>query len=426
VAFQLLSFSTQAQFLNVLIYLITKGFDMPTITDRIWSVRSSEIVRHLILCAERIVITGHSNPDGDSIGALLSLGLGLQSINKDICMICQDQIPQKYRHLPGVPQILNTSSLDFDLAIAVDCGSKEMIGPAYELFEKADRVLEIDHHRSRIPFGDVSFVDPDASSAGELVYELLLDLEIPITTELAQNILTSIVVETNSFRLPGIRPHTFELCAELLRTGVNFHSLAETVYWATSRETAILSGICLSRCQFSFDGQLAWSIIRNSDLKRASATDADADPITEKIRSIQGVKVAILIREKTSKLLRISFRSKDGINVASIAEKFGGGGHLSAAGCTIANKNYLIKELLDYTKTVLKNYSIKNRSSKHSSSQELTLEMTQNNDRTDLAPINAVHIFEPANDISMTEQSWNKNTIDLSYLEKQYQSKVAF
>lgn len=390
---------------------------MPSIADRIWSVRNADIVRHQILSAERILISGHSNPDGDSIGALLSLGLGLQSIGKDVSMICHDQIPKKYSHLPGISQIVKNCNHKFDLAIAVDCGSKEMIGPTFELFRKAGSILEIDHHRSRIPFGDISFVDPDASSAGELVYELLLDLDIPITTDIAQNILTSILVETNSFRLPGIRPHTFELCAELLRTGVNFLLLAESVYWVTSRETAVLSGICLSRCQFAADGQIAWSIITQKDFKKAGATDADADPITEKIRSIQGVKIAILIREKADKQLRISIRSKDGINVASIAEKFGGGGHHSAAGCTILNKKNTIKNLLLQADTTLKNHLINVKREKFNNNHTI-------NEPTISTSIPATLFYDPINE-SKVLQNWNENESDAANFEKQLEQKIA-
>jgi phosphoesterase RecJ-like protein len=395
---------------------------MPTIADRIWSVRNLDMVRHFILSAERIIIIGHTNPDGDSIGALLSLGLGLESIGKEVHMVCHDQIPKKYKNLPGISQVVKSSNHNFDLAIAVDCGSKEMIGPAYEIVKKANQILEIDHHRSRIPFGDISFVDPDASSAGELVYELLLDLEIPITTDIAQNILTSILVETNSFRLPAIRPRTFELCADLLRTGVNFHKLAESVYWVTSKETALLSGICLSRCKFSFDGQIAWSMIYRKDLKKIGATDADADPITEKLRSIQGVKIAILIRENSHNQLRISIRSKDGINVSAIAEKFGGGGHLSAAGCTIPKKKSYLTTLIKQAETVLETYLLQVSSKKAKESFVDRLSVPEKKLNT---VIPAVLFFDKINESEVNIKNWSGNEMELSSFEKKFEQKMA-
>lgn len=397
---------------------------MPTIIDQIWTVRNLDVIRHQILISDEILITGHSNPDGDSIGALLSLGLGLESIGKKVHMVCHDQIPKRYRHLPGISRIEKNSNHSIDLAIAVDCGSKEMIGQAYELFKKAKTILEIDHHRSRIPFGDISFVDPDASSAGELIYELLIDLDIPVTIDIAQNILTSILVETNSFRLPGIRPHTFELCADLLRTGVNFLKIAESVYWVTSKETAILSGICLARCKFAAEGQIAWSIINQKDFKKAGATEADADPITEEIRSIQGVKIAILIREKNRKLLRISFRSKEGIDVASIAEKFGGGGHNSAAGCIIPKNKNTLKELLNYAETALKtipkitllskNFAQNNYDGIHSE-----------NENAIPGTIPAGLLFDEPTEPKINEHEWEENDNDIPCFSQQFEHKVA-
>ena len=330
---------------------------MPFTTDQLWTTRTWELIRHVIEGVNTVAISGHFNPDGDSIGTMLSLGLGLESIGKQVFMVCADEIPCNYRLLPGVSRLVKSMHHKVDLAIAVDCGSKEMLGANVDVLEKAGIVIEIDHHRCRSPFGDISLVDPDASAAGELIYELLTELGIPITVEIAQNILTSIMVETNSFRLPGIRPQTFEICADLLKTGVDYNNLAETVYWVTSKQTSLLTGICLSRCKFSETGEVAWAKLTRADFLKAEASDADGDPLTEKIRSIQGVKIAILFRENSKQQWRVSFRSKEGIDVSQLAEQFGGGGHLSAAGCTIPKSTKLIKQILNSAAELLLNHN---------------------------------------------------------------------
>jgi len=315
-------------------------------TESIWTMQNIGMIKGLIRDSQSIVISGHTNPDGDSIGALLSLGLGLEAMGKRVFMICDSDIPRNYRYLPGASRIIRILPQPVDLAIAVDCGSKEMIGQSFCFFERAGVILEIDHHKSRTPFGDYSFVDPGASSAGELVHTLLTELEVPITEDIAQNILTSIIVETNSFRLPGLNSHTFEVCADLLRTGVEFNKLSETVYWVTSRETALLQGLSMQRCMFSDDGELAWSTLTRRDMERIGASDSDSDPVVERIRSIRGVRIAILFREKNFHQWRVSFRSKEGVNVAKLAEQFGGGGHASAAGCCIPKKKEIREKLL--------------------------------------------------------------------------------
>ncbi|NLP02241.1 MAG: bifunctional oligoribonuclease/PAP phosphatase NrnA [Fibrobacter sp.] len=320
---------------------------MPVIANQMWAIRNLELIKAAIEGAKSVLICGHCNPDGDSMGAILSLGLGLESLGKRVFMLCTDPVPNNYRTLPGAKQLVGSVSREIDLGIAVDCGSKEMMGPAYAYFKRAAQTIEIDHHRSRISFADLSMVDSDACSAGELVYELLSELGVLINNEIAQNVLTSIIVETNSFRLPGIRSRTFEICAELIRTGLDFQKLAETVYWVTSRQTALLSGICMSRCRFIEGGEIAWTSLTRKDFLRASACDADADKVPEKIRSIQGVKLAVLFREREDLSWRVSLRSKDGIDVAKLAERFGGGGHKSAAGFTIASKKKSLRKILD-------------------------------------------------------------------------------
>jgi phosphoesterase RecJ-like protein len=295
-----------------------------------------------------------------------------------------------------------------------------MTGKNVEVFERARWVIEIDHHRSRTPFGDVLLIDADAACAGELVYELLLELDVPITSDIAQNILTSLLVETNSFRLPGIRPRTFELCSELLKSGVDFYKLAESVYWVTTKETALLTGISLSRCCFSPTGEIAWTVLSRADFKKTGASDSDADSVSEKIRSIQGVKIAILFREKNSREWRVSLRSKDGINLTSLAEQFGGGGHISAAGCTIPKKQKTLCLLLKSAEELLK---------KHNSFKAQP-PLTQTNRFSSVIPDECSKLSEAIFDQTINSndnrlQNWMENKRTMPHFRKPVQSKLA-
>jgi phosphoesterase RecJ-like protein len=258
-----------------------------------------------------------------------------------------------YRRLPGSNRIIRTLKEKVDLAIAVDCNTAEMLGKTYQAFTQAKDILEIDHHEFRRPFGTVSFVDPEAVAVGEMVYLLLKRLKVGFTKEIAQNILTSLIVETNSFKLPHLRPLTFNVCAEMLKTGVNFHRLTEMVYWTKTRETAVLSGTCLSRCVFLAQGALAWSMITKKDFKRIRGKDEDVDAVADEMRSIKGVKIAALFREKDKKTLRVSLRSKGKINVGGVAEAYGGGGHFDVAGCIIPNTPSARAEILRKLKQLL-------------------------------------------------------------------------
>ncbi|MCM8814073.1 MAG: DHHA1 domain-containing protein [Candidatus Omnitrophica bacterium] len=291
----------------------------------------------LLRKSKRVILSAHINPDGDAIGSLLALGLGLRRLKKKVTFLSPDGIPANYRALPGVEHIVRRAAGDYDLAVAVDCSTSEMLGAAAGLFRGIGAVLEIDHHPFRRPFGTACYLDPQAAAVGEMIYRILRRLHVPIDRAIAANIMTSLIVETGSFRLPSLRPETFLLCAQMLKTGIDFFSLTEAVYWSRTRQNALLSGICLSRCRFLLRGRLVWSLVSRADFKKCHGRDEDVDPVADEMRSIDGVEIAILFREKSAAKLRVSLRSKREINVARLAEAYGGGGHYDVAGCVISN-----------------------------------------------------------------------------------------
>ncbi|MEW5758891.1 MAG: bifunctional oligoribonuclease/PAP phosphatase NrnA [Candidatus Omnitrophota bacterium] len=307
-----------------------------------------------ILDAKSIVIAGHINPDADSIGCLLALGIGLEKLGKNVYMLIQERIPTRFISLPGIHRLVRQVKIKPDLAIAVDCSNREILGRAFRIFKKSKDILEIDHHEFRRGFGNIKLIDKDAAAVGELIYTLLIKLDVEIDKNIAQNILTSIIVETNSFRLPGVRVETFEICAELLKRGVNFYKLVDTVFWSQTRQASILSGICLARCKFMYGGKLAWTIIKNEDLKRLKGRKEDVDGVADQIRAIKGVEIVIFFREVNNKILRVSLRSKSKINIASVAESFNGGGHFDVAGCHIPNTSEAMKTLIDRARKLLR------------------------------------------------------------------------
>lgn len=307
-----------------------------------------------ILSAKDILITGHKNPDGDSIGSLLALGLGLEKLGKRVYMVSYDGVPTRYKNLPGAKRILKSTAKKIDLAVTVDCSNKEIIGETFNTVKEAKNILEIDHHESRRPYGNIEFIDESAASVGEMIYFLLKELKIDITKDIATNLLTSIIVETISFRLPNVGNITFQVCSELLQKGVNYHDIADKVLWSKNKASVILAGICFSRCKFLVNNKIAWSIVRLEDFKKARGKDEDVDPIADELRSIKEVKIVVLFREKDKKHLRVSLRSKGKINVATLAEKYNGGGHFDVAGCSIPNNQKTIEQFLKQTEQLLK------------------------------------------------------------------------
>ncbi|MDD5429014.1 MAG: DHHA1 domain-containing protein, partial [Candidatus Omnitrophica bacterium] len=185
------------------------------------------------------------------------------------------------------------------------------------------------------------------------IYMLLKKLEVPITEDIAENLMTSIIVETSSFRLPNVRPFTFKVCTNLFGSGMDFYKLVDMIFWSRTKQAAMLTGICLARSKFLKNDRIAWSIIRKRDFDRVDGRPEDVDAAPDEMRTIKKVDIAILFRETGKNTLRVSLRSKTNINVANIAERYGGGGHFDVAGCNIPNTRKSIEEFLKHAERIL-------------------------------------------------------------------------
>ncbi len=306
-----------------------------------------------ILQAKTIAISCHMNPDGDAIGSLLSLGLGLKMLGKKVYMLSVDGVPEKYRCLSGAREIKKTIDKKCDLAISVDCSAKDVLGKNFEkVFMRAKQILEIDHHDFRRPFGDIALIEKNAAAVGEIIFVLLKALSVKITDRIAENILTSIIVETDSFRLPKVGVFTFKICEYLVGCGINYYRLTDVIFWSKTKEAVILSGICLSRCKFLCRGKIVWSLIKKEDFKKVKGKEEDVDAVVDEMRSIRDARITILFRERDGDF-RVSLRSKGKINVAALAERYGGGGHFDVAGCYVPNSRKALNQVLAQAKKLV-------------------------------------------------------------------------
>lgn len=240
------------------------------------------------------------------------------------------------------------------MAIVVDCNSKEMLGGVFDKIKNSKYLLEIDHHEYRKGFGNLELVDTKAAAVGEIIYEFIKRMGIRVTEKMARNMLTSIIVETNSFRLPVVTPRTFTICAELLRAGVDFYKLSEAVYWSRTKEAVFLSSVSMSKVRFLKRGHLAWSIVTREEFARMKGADEDVDAVANDILSIKGVRLAVFFREKSDKIIRVSLRSKGNVAAIKVANVFGGGGHFDSAGCRIKSNSSSIKKLLEVASRLVK------------------------------------------------------------------------
>ncbi len=296
-----------------------------------------------ILAAQRIVLAGHVNPDGDTLGCVLALCHLLKHLGKDFVAISADGAPDNLRWLPGAEWIQTTTERrDFDLAIVCDAGALERVGRSVmPIIESAPRIIDIDHHVvAGEAFGDIQILDDTAAATAELIYKLLtlfpeIDLPDAVLYCVAQCLMTGLITDTGSFRYLNVTPDTFRTAAALQTWGAVPAVITELVFENRSYASLKLLGRALDALQTTPDGKIAWTRVTARDLEGLGATDADTEGIVNHARAVTTAQIGILFREVPGKKVRISLRARDGADVQRIASVFGGGGHKLASGCSL-------------------------------------------------------------------------------------------
>jgi phosphoesterase RecJ-like protein len=285
----------------------------------------------------RFLITSHARPDGDAIGSVLAMAEILQQLGYETIVVLADEIPGIYRTLPGVDRIVQVADVrEIEPDPAVPAILLECDGtPRSGLAGLNDRFLiNIDHHASGREFGDVNWIDESACAVGAMVYRIAVDAKVKITPSMATCLYTAILSDTGSFTYSSTSADTFAMAHDLAAHGANPSQIARDVYFSNPESKIRLLGTALSNLHT--EGPLAWSWVTTSDMDRAGAGAEDCEGVVNYLISIAGVESAVFLRELPSlDQYRLSIRSKGKVDVAQIAETFGGGGHRSASGCTL-------------------------------------------------------------------------------------------
>lgn len=281
------------------------------------------------------MIAGHVSPDGDALGCVLALTHALRAMGKSVTPLSVDGVPEIYRWLPGSEWIARTADGPFDLAILCDAGTPDRVGDVGELARTAGDTIVIDHHASESAFGRVRVVNPRAAATGEIVYSLLRHMRVPFSKDIADCLLCAIVTDTGSFRFMNVTSSTFRVAAALMRYGACPAAISELVFETRSLASLKLLGRALDALQITPDGRISWSVLTAKDFHELGASDEDTEGIVTHVRAVRGTDVGVLLRELPEGGVRVSLRSRRDTDVSAIAERFGGGGHVSAAGCTL-------------------------------------------------------------------------------------------
>lgn len=305
-----------------------------------------------------VAITGHVRPDGDCIGSVLALWHYIRRIRSELQIdMYLETVPTRFEKLPGAEHICTSFEQEqvYDVMIALDSGDLDRIGLSVKYFATARETICIDHHISNLGYANKNFIQADAASTCEILFSMMEEKKF--TKELAMCLYLGMAHDTGVFQYSNTTAKTMEMAAKLLDMGVEHTRLInETFYEKTYIQTQVL-GRALMECILVCDGRCAVSVIKKKDMDFYGVSGSDMDGIVNQLQLIKGTEVAVFMYELEDRVFKVSLRSKDLVNVSTIATIFGGGGHVRAAGCTISGGYYdainsltrHIQEQLDHT-----------------------------------------------------------------------------
>ncbi|HSK74245.1 MAG TPA: bifunctional oligoribonuclease/PAP phosphatase NrnA [Pyrinomonadaceae bacterium] len=279
-------------------------------------------------------ITTHVRPDGDGIGSSLGLCWLLRSLGKQAEVVLRDSVPASYQQLPGADEVKKIAEINgkYDAVFVIECS--DLSRPGIKNLE-SQTVVNIDHHATCEHFGTINWIDPTASAVGEMIYNLTKAIGGRVSKEIAECVYLALVTDTGSFHFPNTTERTLKVASELVKAGVKPSNISEAVYNSYSWSRIELMRQVLETVRRSENGKVAWMRQSLEMAEKAGAVDGDNSGFVNIPLVAQEVVAVAYMREVQPEAYRVSLRSKGSINVARVAEKFGGGGHKNAAGCRV-------------------------------------------------------------------------------------------
>lgn len=292
-------------------------------------------IKDRILKSKKIIVTSHVNPDGDAIGAGLSLTVALKKLGKDVRFILQDDYPQNVSFLKKIHLVEKYNDqevYDYDLLICVDSATLDRVGEVKKLAQNSF-VINLDHHISNPFYGNLNYVE-EISSTSELIYNFFKESEIEIDLDMAEALYTGLVNDTGNFEHNNVTEKTFKMAAELKAIGVENSKIVREFFKTKSFAAIKLLGKALYEMKFIEDKKLVYYFMSKEDLNNYNGKKEDTEGIVESLISYQEAEISLFLREDKPGQIKGSMRSKHDVDVNKIAGFFNGGGHKKAAGFT--------------------------------------------------------------------------------------------
>lgn len=301
--------------------------------------------------SETISIFTHIRPDGDCLGSALALGIALENEGKKVDYFCPSIINESFMFLPNIKRFNKQKYKHYDLAIAVDCSDLNRLSQTADIFNGANKTIKIDHHVSNDNFAELNYVYQLPSTC-EIVYDLLNQMKLPITKDIATALYSGVSSDTGCFMHSNTTNYTHKVASELIDLGADFNTAN---FWLFKFKT--LGQIELIKCAYNNmcfleNNKIVLVYVKIKDLEKCNLTNLDSYILVNNFVGIKGVDLTVVLTEDTPNFYFVSFRGNDNIRCDKIAETFGGGGHINASGCKIRGtiqtiKNKIIKAYKD-------------------------------------------------------------------------------
>ena len=285
-----------------------------------------------IRARQRFVVVSHARPDGDAIGSQAAMALALRALGKDVRMVAHDPAPQQMQDFPAVADIQLVDHLDDvgDAVIFMECGDGSR--PGVSGLDKGF-VINIDHHPGNAMYGAMNCIDLTAAACGEMVFDVIAELGVPLSVEMATHIYLAILTDTGGFHYSHISPRTFDICRRCVEAGLDPTTVSRAIYDNNNLGRVRIWGAVLNEMRLSSDGRVATLSMVRALAARCGATYDDTEGLINFPLTVKEIQAVVFFKESGPGDWRISMRSKGGVNVNAIAREFGGGGHTNASGC---------------------------------------------------------------------------------------------
>lgn len=298
--------------------------------------------------SKKIIILPHISADGDCLGSSIALALALKRKNKEVVIYLEESISKIYSFIPcrELTKVYDENYKDSGLVIAIDTGDIERLGTRYQIFKQANITVNIDHHRTNTLFASLNYVSCDSAAVGEMIFDLIKMMNVEIDTQIAICLYTAIITDTCGFRYSNTTSRTHKIAGSLIDCGIDAAGICAKIFDVTTYNKVKLMGAAARTLELFEDGRIALIVITKDLLLQTGSSEEDSEGLVGLGRNIEGVEVAVMLKEKENNEVKVNLRSNEFIDVAKVAVKYSGGGHERAAGCTLKGEIKQVKRMI--------------------------------------------------------------------------------